>query len=115
MFVGLLPPQHLHRAARLESLANYTPLPPGWGEDAGEDNAGGGGGERGSGVMKRVLGWIESVVFVGVGNSGVWRKVCLPSSNGVYVCDCVCVCVCVRVRVCVCVCVRGCCRNIGLF
>jgi hypothetical protein len=31
-----------------------------------------------------MLGWIESFLFCTIGNSDVWRNVCLPSSNGFF-------------------------------
>jgi hypothetical protein len=31
-----------------------------------------------------MLGWIESFLFRTIGNSDVWRNVCLPSSNGFF-------------------------------
>ncbi len=86
MLVGLLPPALQHRAARLETPHVFSPLPFGW---DGEGGAGGGGIERGGGewLKQRVFSWLEGWVFVAAGNAALWRKVCLPSSNGFFTVD----------------------------
>ena len=87
MFVGLLPESELGRAARLESPQAYPPLPPGW-SSADEpmlasDTSQAGDGRSGD-LRTRLLAWIESSIFEGVGNAMAWRMVCLPSSNGFF-------------------------------
>jgi len=45
--------------------------------------------ERGGGewLKQRVFSWLEGWVFVAAGNAALWRKVCLPSSNGFFTVD----------------------------
>jgi CubicO group peptidase (beta-lactamase class C family) len=84
MFVGLLPrPEHA-RAARLETPHAYAPLPEGWGAPDEPAEAAPTGGEARGSLSKRLLAWLESSVFVAAGNAGLWRRVCLPSSNGFF-------------------------------
>jgi aarF domain-containing kinase len=86
MLVGLLPPALQHRAARLETPQVFSPLPLGWN---GEGEGDGEGSERGGGegLKQRVFSWLEGWVFVAAGNAALWRKVCLPSSNGFFTAD----------------------------